>query len=87
MKQYIYVVLYNVPYDDWEVMLVTTNVSMAIDTIKEIDHANYIEVWRNEKLVNSFGFYKDEGINSKYFESDMERFASWMEKVGEEYIV
>lgn len=87
MKQYIYVVLYGVPYDDWEIILVTTNVSMAIDTIKENDYANYMEVWRNERLVNSFGFCKDEGINSKYFESDMERLTAWMKKVGEEYLV
>lgn len=87
MKQYIYVVVYNVPDDDWEIVLTTTNVSVAIDMIKEDSCANYIEVWRNERLVNSFDFYKDEGINNKYFESDMERFTAWMKRVGEEYLV
>lgn len=87
MKQYTYVIMFNVPYDDWEIVLVTTNVSIAIDTIKENNHANYIEVWRNERLINSFNFYKDEGINNKYFESDMEHFASWIKIVGEEYYI
>ena len=87
MKQYTYVIMFNVPYDDWEIILVTTNIGIAIDTIKENHRANYIEVWRNERLINSFDFYKDEGINNECFESDMERFISWMKRVGEEYYI
>ena len=56
MKRYTYVIMFNVPYDDWEIILVTTNISIAIDTIKENHRANYIEVWRNERLINSFDF-------------------------------
>jgi hypothetical protein len=50
-----YIVLFNVPYDAWEVMLVTNDIEKSIDKIRTTK-ANCIQIWDNEKLIDDFNF-------------------------------
>lgn len=81
MKDYIYVVDFDVPYDDWETVLVTTNVNNAINKIRN-SCANSIKVWKNEKLIDEFYFYKDIYDSEEYFIADMKYFTGWLKKEG-----
>jgi hypothetical protein len=60
-----FVVLFNVPYDAWEVMLVTNNLYKAIDEIKNTK-ANCIQIWENEKLINDYNFTEEWDYDSTY---------------------
>lgn len=60
-----YVVLFNVPYDAWEVMLVTNDIEKAIDEIRNTK-ANCIQVWQNEKLINDYNFTEEWDYDSTY---------------------
>jgi hypothetical protein len=53
-----YIVLFNVPYDAWEVMLVTNDIEKSIDKIRTTK-ANCIQIWDNENLIDDFNFTEE----------------------------
>ncbi|MGL4453950.1 MAG: hypothetical protein ACRCTZ_22590 [Sarcina sp.] len=53
----IYVVDFDVPYDEWHTVKVTQDVESAIDCIVNSE-ANSIKVWENENLIDEIFFIK-----------------------------
>lgn len=60
-----FIVLFSVPYDAWEVMLVTNDIEKAIDKIINTK-ANCIQFWENEKLINDYNFTEEWDYDSTY---------------------
>lgn len=81
-----YIVLFNVPYDAWEVMLITTNIEKALDKLKT-SKANCIQIWDNEKLVDDFNFTEEWDWDTTYeyeksLSEDIFRFIGLINKIN-----
>ncbi|MDY4127712.1 hypothetical protein [Peptostreptococcus porci] len=53
----IYVVDFDVPYDEWHTVKVTQDIEKAIDCIMSSE-ANSIKIWENENLTDEVYFAK-----------------------------
>lgn len=66
----IYVVDFDVPYDEWHTVKVTLNIENAIECIMNSE-ANSIKIWENEKLIDEVCFTKryDWDSDKEYIEN------------------
>jgi hypothetical protein len=78
-----YIVLFNVPYDAWEVMLVTNDIEKSIDKIRTTK-ANCIQIWDNEKLIDDFNFTEkcDWNTTNEYEKALSEDIFKFMELIN-----
>lgn len=81
-----FLVLLNVPYDDWKIELVTNNLENAIDKIKTT-HCNCIQVWANENMINEFFFsvrydWDTEKEYQEHFQYEIEDFVYIIENIN-----
>ena len=73
----IYVVDFDVPYDEWHTIMVTQDIEKAINCLKTTE-ANSIKVWKNEEFIDDFNF-----SNRYAYKTDEE----YIKKLNEEILL
>ena len=80
----IFVLDFDVPYDEWYTVLVTQNIDKALDCIINTE-ANSIKVWKDEELIEDwyFGSICDYETKDEYLEDMKRQFAIFTTRLEE----
>lgn len=80
----IFIVDFDVPYDEWYTVLVTQNIDKALDYIINSE-ANSIKVWKDEELIEDwyFGSIGDYETKDEYLEDMKRQFTAFTTRLEE----
>ena len=80
----IFILDFDVPYDEWYTVLVTQNIDKALDCIINTE-ANSIKVWKDEELIEDwyFGSICDYETKDEYLEDMKRQFAIFTTRLEE----
>ena len=80
----IFILDFDVPYDEWYTVLVTQNIDKALDCIINTE-ANSIKVWKDEELIEDwyFGSIGDYETKDEYLEDMKRQFATFTTRLEE----
>lgn len=80
----IFIVDFDVPYDEWYTVLVTQNIDKALDCIINTE-ANSIKVWKDEELIEDwyFGSIGDYETMDEYLEDMKRQFTAFITRLEE----
>ena len=80
----IFIVDFDVPYDEWYTVLVTQNIDKALDCIINSE-ANSIKVWKDEELIEDwyFGSICDYETKDEYLEDMKRQFTAFTTRLEE----
>ena len=80
----IFILDFDVPYDEWYTVLVTQNIDKALDYIINSE-ANSIKVWKDEELIEDwyFGSIGDYETKDEYLEDMKRQFTAFTTRLEE----
>ena len=80
----IFILDFDVPYDEWYTVLVTQNIDKALDCIINIE-ANSIKAWKDEELIEDwyFGSIGDYETKDEYLEDMKRQFTAFTTRLEE----